>query len=238
MGPFWALEPLRMLIIGSLSQLGSIVAADVHGTHIKHTGDAAVHMALRAVASHSQYVNVLVVSTMYIGTLAGVALHTIVASTTSTWDAGASAVLLLIVGSFLWAKENHYDEHNGVHTTNSSIAILAAVVLVVVSEAALFISILWALVLVLVSHSVYIKEHITYLQYILYTEYLVSPVAYGTDQPFMGSHLWDPFETLLRPFWAYEGSIMLYFGHRILGQIYLLKGGSPCIYAICHASIL
>lgn len=73
-----------MLIIGSLSQLGSIVAADVHGTHIKHTGDAAVHMALRAVASHSQYVNVLVVSTMYIGTLAGVALHTIVASTTST----------------------------------------------------------------------------------------------------------------------------------------------------------
>nr|QHQ98657.1 cytochrome c oxidase subunit 3 [Diplonema japonicum] len=122
-------------------------------------------LALRSVASHSHYVNVLVVSTMYVGTLAGVSLHTVVVSTTSTWDAGASAVLLVVLGSFLWIKENHYDEHNGVHTTNSSIALLASVVLLVVSEAALFISILWALVLVLVSHSVYISGSLHSLGY-------------------------------------------------------------------------
>ena len=47
------------------------------------------------------------------------------------------------------------DDANGVNTMTCSVSILAAVVLVVVSEVMLFISILWSVVLVLVAHSIY-----------------------------------------------------------------------------------
>nr|ATQ37457.1 cytochrome c oxidase subunit 3 [Diplonema ambulator] len=113
-------------------------------------------MQLRALTVHSYYVNVLVVSTVYVGCMLGVALHVVVCSTTATWDAGSAVVLVVAVGALSWAKENHYDEHSGVLTTNSAVSVLAAVVLVVLSEAALFVSILWALILVLVAHSIYI----------------------------------------------------------------------------------
>ncbi len=65
-------------------------------------------------------------------------------------------VLLLVVASgFSWAKENHQDDYRGVNTMTSSISLLASMVLVVISEAMLFISILWSVVLSLVAHSMY-----------------------------------------------------------------------------------
>eukprot|EP01012_Entosiphon_sulcatum_P016747 TRINITY_DN21636_c0_g1_i1.p1 TRINITY_DN21636_c0_g1~~TRINITY_DN21636_c0_g1_i1.p1 ORF type:complete len:193 (-),score=11.35 TRINITY_DN21636_c0_g1_i1:37-615(-) len=47
------------------------------------------------------------------------------------------------------------DEHGGVLTCNSAVGLLAGVVLLVLSEVALFVSVIWALVLVLVAHSSY-----------------------------------------------------------------------------------
>lgn len=48
------------------------------------------------------------------------------------------------------------DEHNGVLTCTASVSVLASVVLLVLSEAALFVSFLWTVVLQLVAHSAYI----------------------------------------------------------------------------------
>ncbi len=47
------------------------------------------------------------------------------------------------------------DEHGGVLTCTSSVAVLTSVVLLVLSEAALFVSFLWTVVLQLVAHSSY-----------------------------------------------------------------------------------
>ena len=51
------------------------------------------------------------------------------------------------------------DEHNGVLTCTASVSVLASVVLLVLSEAALFVSFLWTVVLQLVAHSAYIPSH-------------------------------------------------------------------------------
>ena len=78
-----------------------------------------------------------------------------VASANSTWDTGATPLLLVSMCAAAWCKDNHMDEHSGVLTTNSGVGLLAGVVLLVLSEVALFVSILWALVLLLVAHSAY-----------------------------------------------------------------------------------
>jgi len=65
------------------------------------------------------------------------------------------SILLMALSSYSWSKENNVDDYHGVNTMTSSVSLLAAVVLVVVSEVMLFISILWSVVLSLVAHSIY-----------------------------------------------------------------------------------
>lgn len=62
---------------------------------------------------------------------------------------------VLVGACYSWSKENHADDVAGVSTTTNSVALMVSVVLVVVSEVMLFISILWSVVLFLVSHTVY-----------------------------------------------------------------------------------
>ncbi|MCP3679526.1 MAG: hypothetical protein GY782_04385 [Gammaproteobacteria bacterium] len=94
-------------------------------------------------------------SCLYVSTMLGCTLHSVVSSTTSTHDEGPAVVLCLLAAVYAWQKDNHYDEHSGVLTSNSSVGLLAAVVLVVMSEVMLFLCMLWATVLVLTAHSAY-----------------------------------------------------------------------------------
>ena len=112
-------------------------------------------IALRGVCVHTFYVDVMTTSTMYLGTISAVSLHGVVWSTTTSWDTGTIVILLVASSCFSWVKENHQDEYRGVNTMTSSISLLASMVLVVISEAMLFISILWSVVLSLVAHSIY-----------------------------------------------------------------------------------
>lgn len=99
-------------------------------------------MSLRAKVVHTFYVDVLTTATMYLGTISAAALHGMVWSTTTCWDAGSLVLLLVVASSYSWYKDNHQDEYAGVNTVTPSISLLASVVLVVISEVMLFIAIL------------------------------------------------------------------------------------------------
>jgi len=112
-------------------------------------------MSLRVVPSHTYYVDVVTTSTMYLGATSGALLHTIVGSTVSTWDASGMILGVLVGACYSWSKENYQDDSAGVSTTTNSVGLMVSVVLVVVSEVMLFVSILWSVVLFLVTHTVY-----------------------------------------------------------------------------------
>ena len=107
----------------------------------------------RGVVVHTHYVDVMCTVTCYVGTMTGALLHVVVTGTSSTWDTGAAVLVLLSVSTYAWSKDNSQDEYAGVQTLTAGVCILASVVLVIVSEAMLFISILWSVVLALVAHS-------------------------------------------------------------------------------------
>ena len=117
--------------------------------------DLVMSIVLRGLVVHTLYVDVLCTATMYLGVLSAGLLHALVCCTTYSMDSGTLIVILLTSSCYAWYKDNHQDEYSGVSTLTPSISLLAAVILVVVSEAMLFISILWSVVLSLVAHSIY-----------------------------------------------------------------------------------
>ena len=102
---------------------------------------------------HSYYVGVLCTATMYLGVLAGCGLHVVVAGSVVSWDSSSMSLVALVACSVAWAKDNYKDELSGVTTNVCSVGLLGAIILVVLSEAALFVALLWALVLSLVAHA-------------------------------------------------------------------------------------
>ncbi len=99
-------------------------------------------VVLRQLAQHSYYVSTLTASCVYVGTLLGCTLHSIILSTTTCYDAGPTILLSVLGAVYSWHKDNHYEEHSGVLTSNSSVGLLAAVLLLVISEVLLFICLL------------------------------------------------------------------------------------------------
>ena len=91
------------------------------------------------------------------------------------------SILLMALSSYSWSKENNVDDYHGVNTMTSSVSLLAAVVLVVVSEVMLFISILWSVVLSLVAHSIYTPRQLVALMHYMHhsTSLWTSTTSYG-----------------------------------------------------------
>ena len=57
-------------------------------------------MFLVNLVHHPYYINVLCVSTMYVGCVTGSMLHTLVMSTSSAWDEGTLLLVLVVSGSY------------------------------------------------------------------------------------------------------------------------------------------
>ena len=53
-----------------------------------------MYHVLRATTQHSYYVNVMCTATCYLGVVVGAVLHSLVASTTDSWDVGTSVVVV------------------------------------------------------------------------------------------------------------------------------------------------
>ena len=82
----------------------------------------------------------MVSATMYLGVLGGAVLQVAVLSTYSMWDTGAVAVLGVTWAAISWAKDNQQDSMQGSTSSVAMSALSLSVILLVVSEAALFLS--------------------------------------------------------------------------------------------------
>ena len=82
----------------------------------------------------------MVTCTMYLGVLAGALLHTAVLSTHTVWDGGAVVLVCMIWAAVSWSKDNQQDVLHGSMSSTAMCALSLSIILVVVSEGALFIS--------------------------------------------------------------------------------------------------
>ncbi len=113
---------------------------------------------MRSLCGHPHYVNVLCVCTSYVGVGAAALLHNVISCCTSSHDCSSSCVLFIVVCTILWSKDNNKDLLAGVNTLSCSNSLLLAVLLVILSEAALFVSILWCVLVVTLTHSAYDQD--------------------------------------------------------------------------------
>nr|QHQ98702.1 cytochrome c oxidase subunit 3 [Sulcionema specki] len=116
-------------------------------------------MVLTNLIASTVYINVLCVTTLPVSIMVALLVHTLVNSLASYYYDGVLTLLVVTMTSLLgWCKENTVDHRLGVNNNTNSTSLVLSMVLVVLSEAALFVSILWVVVLVLVStHSSYIE---------------------------------------------------------------------------------
>ena len=115
-------------------------------------------MSMRYVVRHPHYVCVVCTATCYLGIIVACALHCVVYSTTATWEQSGGGIMALCVSAAAWYHDNHADEQRGTTCTSCSSAVLLAVVLAVLSEVALFISVLWTAAILLLAHSAYCTQ--------------------------------------------------------------------------------
>nr|QHQ98624.1 cytochrome c oxidase subunit 3 [Namystynia karyoxenos] len=111
-------------------------------------------MVLVSSVLHVMYVNIVTPATIVVVVFGGVLLWCFVVSAHSgLWDFGLCSIVVLVLGNVMWVKENSVDMLQGVHDCNAGMALGVSVLLLVVSECALFGTILWVVVLFLLACS-------------------------------------------------------------------------------------
>nr|QHQ98688.1 cytochrome c oxidase subunit 3 [Artemidia motanka] len=107
-------------------------------------------MSLVSVVRHVVYVNIMTPATLGVVVFAGTLLHLLVLSGTgSAYDSSTMGCVVLLACVIGWHRENNTDWTLGVSDSTASGALLTGVVLVVISEVALFVTLLWAVILYL-----------------------------------------------------------------------------------------
>lgn len=90
------------------------------------------------------YVNVITPSTVVCAVLFSLLVHcTVVSLHSGLMDIGTLGVIgMLLLGGVMWLKENSVDYSNGVSDVGAEVGLASAVALLVISEVALFGSVL------------------------------------------------------------------------------------------------
>nr|ATQ37471.1 cytochrome c oxidase subunit 3 [Diplonema sp. ATCC 50224] len=102
---------------------------------------------------HSYYVNVVTSATGPTALLTMSTLHILVTSSHSSFHYGSTSTITLVIGALGWIHENSHDDSTGVHTYSASLSLMSAIALLIISEALLFVTVLWVVILHLVTTS-------------------------------------------------------------------------------------
>ena len=110
-------------------------------------GDTYYYYMMYVLTPHLQYVLTVTPLLLCTGVCTGNALLSTVTGCYSALVAyGALVLVILLLSTVLWMKDNTGDDLRGMVLHVAGVSLLCAIVLVVVAEAALFSSLLWAVI--------------------------------------------------------------------------------------------
>ena len=134
--------------VGYETQYSSAVSLVPWMYTLLHTyGDTYYYYMMYVLTPHLQYVLTVTPLLLCTGVCTGNALLSTVTGCYSALVAyGALVLVILLLSTVLWMKDNTGDDLRGMVLHVAGVSLLCAIVLVVVAEAALFSSLLWAVI--------------------------------------------------------------------------------------------